>query len=237
MIQRDCAHCGKTFSFHKSREKTAKACSRECWRILSIKPTNTKCANCDKPIRRKARSLRDHVHHFCGHECSGEFKKTYYAGKNNPNYKARNYDSDGYRVYVPPASLNLGLGRIKQHTAMALISMGVTKIPKGYHVHHRDCNVLNNDVENLALLTISDHVWLHKQFGNATLWAFMNGKISLDEIVSWSDNPKRASRLLLYDVWTQGSTRQMNESRVENSFDYCTNFEFIRPEIVEVLEF
>ena len=35
------------------------------------------------------------------------------------------------------------------------------QIPKGYHVHHRDLNPENNILENLELLTSSQHQSLH----------------------------------------------------------------------------
>ena len=36
-----------------------------------------------------------------------------------------------------------------------------SRIPKGCVIHHIDCNKLNNDVTNLQLLTISEHMQLH----------------------------------------------------------------------------
>lgn len=35
------------------------------------------------------------------------------------------------------------------------------KIPDGYHVHHIDGDKSNNDISNLRLLTVSDHIKLH----------------------------------------------------------------------------
>lgn len=35
------------------------------------------------------------------------------------------------------------------------------KIPKGYHVHHKDFDKSNNELENLVLLPVSDHLKLH----------------------------------------------------------------------------
>ena len=36
-----------------------------------------------------------------------------------------------------------------------------SKVPKGYVIHHRDFNSLNNNIENLVLLTESEHRALH----------------------------------------------------------------------------
>ena len=46
------------------------------------------------------------------------------------------------------------------------------KIPKGYHVHHRDGNKANNDISNLALLYGAEHWKLH-------------GKLLTDEEREW----------------------------------------------------
>lgn len=35
------------------------------------------------------------------------------------------------------------------------------KIPKGYHVHHKDGNKLNNDISNLEILPGAEHISLH----------------------------------------------------------------------------
>lgn len=40
---------------------------------------------------------------------------------------------------------------------------GVEKVPKGFHVHHIDQNPLNNNIENLLLLSVKDHMRLHRR--------------------------------------------------------------------------
>ena len=37
------------------------------------------------------------------------------------------------------------------------------KIPEGYHVHHKDENVFNNEIENLELLEAHEHLSMHMQ--------------------------------------------------------------------------
>ena len=34
-------------------------------------------------------------------------------------------------------------------------------VPKGYHIHHKDFNSKNNDIDNLQLMTQHDHLALH----------------------------------------------------------------------------
>jgi hypothetical protein len=70
-------------------------------------------------------------------------------------------------------------------------------------VHHRDCNKRNNIPENLVVLSVSDHKWMHHQFGSAALNAYFFGKIDLDTLVGWSDNKERAARLLPLNLFSQ----------------------------------
>ena len=70
-------------------------------------------------------------------------------------------------------------------------------------MHHRDCNVDNNTPENLVLLINSEHRWLHKQFGSATLWAFINEKIKLETLLQWTDDIEKAKRLLPLNLLEQ----------------------------------
>lgn len=78
--------------------------------------------------------------------------------------------------------------------------LGIDKIPEGHCVHHRDCNVDNNDKENLVILSNSDHRWIHKQYGSSTLWAYYYNKVTLIELVEWSNDKDRAKRLIPLNI-------------------------------------
>jgi len=201
-----CEVCGVEFCVPHWREGTAKYCSRKCSDLAKISKPNTACTYCGKEFHmrasQKARYNRT-LGFFCSQECNARNRTEAYLGDKNPNSKQRNFDQDGYKLFSPAASHILGPKKTKLHLAVACEAVGMDKIPKGYHVHHRDCNIMNNVPENLAILTVSDHKWLHKQFGNATLWAFMNGKIDLDSLVSWSDDCDRARRILPISVVIQ----------------------------------
>ena len=138
-------------------------------------------------------------------------RSVYFSGSGNPNYRGRNTDSDGYRIYVPGASaVDLGFRKnIKMHHAVSFVELGLTSLPKATHVHHRDCDPLHNDAENLALLTEWDHKWLHKQFGVAPLAAYMRREVDAKALASWSDDPLRAEFLLKQNVVDQG--RELRE--------------------------
>lgn len=206
MVEKICEVCCSLFKVIKTRENTAKYCSKACSVLSKVGENNTECSNCGKAFHmkpsQKARYKRS-LGYFCSVVCSGTFKSTAYLDTRNPNNKSRNVDCDGYRIFSPQSSMLLGRKKQKLHIAIACAMLGVDGIPKGFHVHHRDCDILNNMPENLCVLSTSDHVWLHKQFGNATLWAFMCGKVELSSLCSWSDDPDRAERLLCLNVTIQ----------------------------------
>lgn len=192
----NCIVCGKEQTIYKNRLNSYKTCSMECSSKYRKSSTinNCKCTNCGKDFHLKESQVKRYNRNmgtFCSMSCSTEYKKEFYLGKNNPNYRGSQYDSDGYRINHYPK-----VGRIKEHHFVAFNILDIKKVPEGYCIHHRDCNIYNNDPSNLALLTNSDHRWIHKQYGNATLWAFCNNKVSLEDLISWSNDPERAKKLL-----------------------------------------
>lgn len=204
MLVLTCATCSDVFTVPKWRT-SAKYCSARCRDDAAIKPANTICGTCGKPFRLKPYSLQSRaLGTYCSRPCSAVAKQVAYSGSSNPNYKGRNVDSDGYRVFPAYAQRIFGVQHSKMHQAVACSALGLRMVPSGLHVHHRDCDVRNNTPENLAVLSVSDHKWLHKQFGIAPLWAFMRGKVELDVLSTWSDDILRARKLLQMNVCAKG---------------------------------
>lgn len=193
-VEVECKGCHKKESVNPSRAKNYVCCSKSCMGLYKTKEHNVSCTECGKTFRQRPDRLKRNrkLGFFCSHSCQGKYKKKAYKGESNPNYRAAFKDYDGYPLQYLPQ-----IGRIKEHTYVTITTLGIDKVPSGHHVHHRDCNVFNNDPENLAVLSISDHKWLHKQFGNATLWAFSKNKVRYDDLVSWSNDPERCKLLLL----------------------------------------
>lgn len=196
-----CPVCTKDFNRNQSKNQPIKestCCSHKCASAYKkLKPNNNcKCDNCDKVFHKKP-SDKTRTN-FCSMKCMGEYRSKNALGSNNPNFRNRMYDQDGYRLINSEK-----YGNKKLHHVIAYEILNITSIPKGYHVHHRDCNHLNNNSENLVLLNMSDHRWLHTQFGSATLWAYMNNKVSLDELVNWSNDKDKALRLLPLNLEAQ----------------------------------
>lgn len=227
----DCIICGTSFRVSGKRIATAKYCSRKCSADGARKPSNTRCIECGCEFRRKPSHLdRVKFGAFCGMKCFARYKSKNYLGSNNPNFKGRNVDTDGYQINIPHAS-GFNNSEKKLHRAIVADVLGLDRLPPSVHVHHRDCDFQNNVAHNLVMLTASDHNWLHKQFGNATLWAYMNGKIDLETLVSWSDDQERAKRLLFLDCLSQSvvtsSAKWRDEDILLAHFEPVTNVEFV----------
>lgn len=203
-VIKNCAYCKLDYSVISSR-KQSKYCSVNCSRKGRRKRAEVRCKECATLFERNASAANAKRvwGHFCSTSCIGVYRARVCVGQRNSNFRGRNFDHDGYRIFTPQASLKLGLGRMKVHHAVALTVLGIKSIPKGMHVHHRDCDVLNNDPSNLALLTNSDHRWLHCQYGTAGLSAIAKGLVDVGEAASWSDDPLRAAYLLVVNVETQ----------------------------------
>lgn len=210
-----CATCGKEFEVPLSRAVQARYCSHKCSATATRAPTNVKCGSCNKefhvPPKRLKRLKGGQI--YCSPVCHAEGKKRYVLGDKNPNFRGRRCDEDGYPLVHAPHGSNLfGYGRMKLHQAVCLSILGLSSIPRGHQIHHRDCNRENNSADNLVVLSLSDHRWLHRQFGLAPLSAFCRGEVSLETLVSWADCADTARRLLPLTVLIQRDTQAFKAS-------------------------
>lgn len=199
-MQGNCKHCGEIFKFPSCRKDSAKFCGRKC---ADAHPKTKKlhvCPECGGGFERgKGKSQ---LNKFCSTTCTSSWRKRVCVGNLNPNWKGRNINEDGYVVKAPSA----GKGRLLHHHVV-MENLWLSEIPDGAHVHHRNCNRLDNRPENLQLMLASDHKWLHHQFGIAVLSAIESGGISIDDVVKFSDDPIRAKWLLLSPLPVQSQLR------------------------------
>ena len=197
----NCKICNTSYEVIDSRAKKSKYCSRRCADLSHHGKKNTTCTECGNKFHLKESAKKRYKRsqgYFCSTKCVASYRKKKYIGENNPNWKNVNVDYDGYQlVYLP------SFGSIKLHHKVVFEYLGINKIPTGYGVHHRDCNINNNDEDNLVLLTHSDHKWLHKNFGNATLWAYYNNLVDLQTLISWSRDEERSKKLLPLSIKNQ----------------------------------
>jgi hypothetical protein len=188
-----CKVCKKEEYVNLSRSKYYVTCSLKCMGSNFQKPRipNCFCKNCNKHIYKKPSKKVSKLGDFCSMKCLSEYQKIAFLAQNNPNYKGIIRNTDGYKMLHIP-----NMGSMKHHNFTMYSILGIKKVPKGYNLHHRDCNRDNNLPDNLCLINRSDHMWIHKQFGSAVLWAYSKNQIDLDTLIKWSNDQERAKRLL-----------------------------------------
>ena len=88
------------------------------------------------------------------------------VGLANPRYRHDNVSSiRGYKAVRPPAWYTgyVSRGFVREHILLMCEKFGWTELPKGYEVHHKDGDKLNNSLDNLVVLTKSEHAKVHSQ--------------------------------------------------------------------------
>jgi len=96
------------------------------------------------------------------------------VGENNPSFgkyredsfawkTGRMSDGKGYNMVLRPDwyTSRKGYNYIYEHHYVYCLKNNLTQIPKGYCIHHKDGDTENNSIENLLLLSMSDHTKLH----------------------------------------------------------------------------
>lgn len=108
----------------------------------------------------------------CSKECDGERKKSIYKGENNPNYGNRGANNPMfkgdrriskygyYELYRPDHPNAKKDGWIFEHRLIMSEYLG-RPLAEYEHVHHIDENKLNNDFNNLKVMSMSEHIKYH----------------------------------------------------------------------------
>lgn len=120
----------------------------------------------------------------CSRKCCSSYRSEKYSGEGNHQFGLKGdknssfvgditYKNGYVFVYLPDHPYNIN-GRVRLHRAIAERTL---EIPDefldedGYilpwiDVHHKDENPLNNDPENLEVLSRGQHTTLHNRLGN-----------------------------------------------------------------------
>jgi len=152
-VELKCQYCGEKFylleSTIKSREKHSgnpiKYCSHKCMGMAMRTEYEQKCKNCGKLFMTTRNK-------FCCVECVNQYKK-----------KTGMLKKDGYWFENGYKTLYLeGNGSIKEHIKIMEDHIG-RKLYDNEVVHHINENKKDNRLENLQLMTKSEHSSLHRK--------------------------------------------------------------------------
>jgi len=180
-----CAYCGKKFEVAPSYGGTHTYCSNAC--ATAAKKVehipNTKCFICGKPIYIKpSRIARSKSGKFtCSKECMGKMRSIIFVGENNTNYrndtisyyynngikyqriKLHNHPYKGFQDYYPYHRYVVEQNHTLFNDKYFNIINGEYYLKPEIKIHHKDENTLNNNINNLIPLTISEHTTLHNK--------------------------------------------------------------------------
>lgn len=146
-----CDVCGKVVKMSKSKlnDRTGRFCSIKCARASKIKKrVKLKCSFCGKDVFKLKSRIKQF--NFCNNNC----RRSYFK-KNPPNKKNGFWFENGYKVLY-----NKG-NQIKEHIFVIEKAIG-RKLNKNEVVHHINGIIDDNRLENLRLMTRSEHTSLHR---------------------------------------------------------------------------
>ena len=179
-----CKNCGKEFEKSK-KHKLGNFCSNKCsveYRKWNNEP-NCKCPTCGIEFYIKQSQIDKSKTTCCSKSCSNKFKSITFSkegnhqfglkGKLNASFKTDElFDGVYLKVYCgekhPFADAH---GRILKHRYVAekyllsdynsIVIEGIRYLNPDFAVHHLDLNKTNNNLDNLIVLTHSQHTYLH----------------------------------------------------------------------------
>lgn len=190
-ITKKCEFCGKFFEVPHWRKDTAKFCSTTCQHASLRAKANLICPICGKSFYKKPSHIKKSKNPSmltCSRECDRAIRKIRMSGEGNHQYGLKgelNASFKGYeitknnhkcvevRVYVPTHPFADKNGRVLKHRLVVEKNMhlfdsiyfvninGYLVLRQEYEVHHIDGNHSNNSIENLQILTKSEHCSLH----------------------------------------------------------------------------
>ena len=187
-----CKQCKKEY-LNQNPKLPTNICSNKCYDEFQKwnKEPNCECPVCHKKFYVKPSRLKRVKHEpTCSVECSSMLKSQYMSGEGNHQFGLKgelnssfkgietiqhNHNVDDIMVYDPTHPYANANGRVKKHRLLVeqnyelfdnkffLKEGGRIVLKKEYQVHHKDGNHNNNDINNLEVLTRSEHTSIHNK--------------------------------------------------------------------------
>jgi len=163
-INKECPICKKVFALTLKKKKI-RYCSRACAHVTLRRKIQVSCKTCNKLFFTKPYSINNGGGKFCCRKCydisqKGRIpqnkgkKNPLMWGENHPNFKGGFVNCHGYHITCFHGK------RIRTNRHIMQLYLG-RELGANEVVHHIDGNKLNNSIDNLKLLSSSDHKRLH----------------------------------------------------------------------------
>jgi len=165
MLNRYCPLCGTHFYVSPSRLTKTKGiiyCSRKCQTDddeMREKPANRYCKLCGKPFYARKQDIERGYGHYCSRRCSSV--ATVPRGPDHFRYRGQTKNG-GYIMMVAPDNHPRATkhGYIPLHTLVMEQHLG-RYLEIGEVIHHINGIKDDNRLENLQLMSVSEHHSLH----------------------------------------------------------------------------
>jgi hypothetical protein len=117
--------------------------------------SETTCAECGATITKFPSQLRER--NFCDRACQGKYRSKHYVGERAAHWKGGiKRDRDRVLVYAPDNPMADSRGYVYRYRLVAADLIG-RPLTQEEIVHHLDGDETNDDPENLAVITQSEH--------------------------------------------------------------------------------
>lgn len=180
-----CEWCGEHFLAPPSRSKAKHiCCSKECMsNLIKSSNLNCTCPICDKKFHLKPSRITGN--NCCSRECKSKLDSQKMQGEGNHQYGLKGKDNPTWKSDIKISTYGYRMVRVLDHpfrnssdfvfehrlvaeqyllTEETSIEInGKRYLRPDLEVHHKNQDKLNNDPNNLLILTKSEHIALHNQ--------------------------------------------------------------------------